>query len=239
MSGKPVAWRFGVATMTVLAAGVALYSLRYYGALVGVLIDIDPRLRSVIAAAPIQALAHMLVGPVALLIGPLQFLPGLRGARPQVHRWSGRVYVVACLIAGTAALATAPYASGGPVAGLGYGTLAVLWIATTLGAWRAAVQRQLRLHRLLMRFSYAMTFAAVTLRLQVPVGFALVYENYSAMSAWLAYTAWIPNVVVVALYSLAEARRRPAVDAIINHPRRLAIDPNQGSLAMGTPKQSM
>jgi Predicted membrane protein (DUF2306) len=122
---------------------------------------------------------------------------------------------------------------------LGYGILAVLWVAATLGAWRAAVQRQFQLHRLLMRFSYAMTFAAVTLRLQIPVGFALGFQSYSAMSVWLAYTAWIPNVVVVALYSLAEARRRPAVDAIINHPRRLAIDPNQGSLAMGTPKQSM
>jgi hypothetical protein len=231
MSGKHVVWRFGVATMTMLAAGVALYSLRYYGALVDVWPDIDPRLRSVIAAAPIQALAHMLVGPVVLLIGPLQFLPGLRETRPQAHRWSGRVYVVACLVSGTAALATAPFASGGPVAGLGYGILAVLWVATTLGAWRAAVQRQFRLHRLLMRFSYAMTFAAVTLRLQIPVGFALGVQSYSAISVWLAYTAWIPNVVVVALYSLAEAWRRPVVDA--------AIDLTQGSLAMGIPRESL
>jgi hypothetical protein len=33
-------------------------------------------------------------------------------------------------------------------------------LRTTVGAWRAAVQRQYALHRLLMRFSYAMTFGA-------------------------------------------------------------------------------
>lgn len=61
-----------------------------------------------------------------------------------------------------------------------------------------------------MRFSYAMTFGAVTLRLQIPIGLALGYQSYSAMSVWLAYTAWIPNVIAVAVYSLAEARRRAA-----------------------------
>jgi hypothetical protein len=222
--------------MNILATGVAVYSLRYLGALDDVWLDIDPAVRAVIAAVPIQALTHMLFGPIALLIGPLQFLERLRAGHARVHRWSGRLYVVACLVSGTAALATAPFASGGPVAGLGYGMLAVLWVASTLGAWRAAVLRQFGLHRLLMRFSYAMTFAAVTLRLQIPIGFALGYENYSAMSIWLAYTAWIPNLVVVALYSVAEARWRSQVDATVNRPRFEATDLT-GSLAMSTAKK--
>ena len=112
-------------------------------------------------------------------------------------------------------LATSPYASGGPVAGLGFGILAVLWLGTTLGAWRAAVQRQFALHRLLMRFSYAMTFGAVTLRLQIPIGFALGFPSYSAMSVWLAYTSWMPNLIVVALYSMTAALRRPVAPATV------------------------
>jgi hypothetical protein len=238
MSGRNVVRSLGIATMNILATGVALYSLRYLGALAAVWLDIDPAVRAVIAAVPIQALAHMLFGPIALLIGPVQFLEGLRAAHPRVHRWSGRLYVVACLVSGTAALATAPFASGGPVAGLGYGMLAVLWLATTLGAWRAAVLRQFALHRLLMRFSYAMTFAAVTLRLQIPVGFALGYESYSAMSIWLAYTAWIPNLVAVALYSVAEAWWRPEVGARVNRSRLESTDLS-GSLAMSTAKKSV
>lgn len=201
------------AIMAFLAAGVALYSLRYYGALTDSWLDVDPKIRAVITHVPLQALTHMLIAPLALLLGPFQFFPGLRARYPQAHRWSGRAYVAACVVAGTGGLATSPYASGGPVAGLGFGILAVLWVGTTLGAWRAAVQRQFALHRLLMRFSYAMTFGAVTLRLQIPLGFALGYPSYSAMSVWLAYTSWIPNVIVVALYSIAVARRHPVAPA--------------------------
>jgi uncharacterized membrane protein len=199
------------AIMTLLAVSVALYSLRFYGVPAGNWLDIDPGIRGVIGRVPVQALVHMLVAPIALLLGPLQFYPKLRAKYPKAHRWSGRVYVTACVVAGIAGLATSPYASGGPVAGLGFGILAVLWVSTTLGAWRAAVQRRFSIHRLLMRFSYAMTFGAVTLRLQIPLGFALGYSSYSAMSVWLAYTSWIPNVFAVAIYSMAEAMRPPQV----------------------------
>lgn len=214
MAGKYPA-RSARAIMAILAAGVALYSLRYYGVIVDSWLDVDPKIRAVVTQVPIQALMHMLIAPVALLLGPLQFFPGIRAKYPQAHRWSGRVYVVACVVAGTGGLATSPYASGGPVAGLGFGILAVLWIGTTLGAWRAAVQRQFALHRLLMRFSYAMTFGAVTLRLQIPIGFALGFSSYSAMSVWLAYTSWVPNLIVVALYSMAQALRRPVAPATV------------------------
>jgi hypothetical protein len=207
--------RSGLAIMVFLAAGVALYSLRYYGVLADSWLDVDPKIRAVIAQVPIQALTHMLLAPVALFLGPFQFFPGLRAKYPQAHRWSGRIYVAACVVAGTGGLAASPYASGGPIAGLGFGTLAVLWVGTTLGAWRAAVQRQFALHRLLMRFSYAMTFGAVTLRLQIPIGLALGYPTYSAMSVWLAYTSWIPNVIVVALYSMMQALRRPVAPATV------------------------
>jgi uncharacterized membrane protein len=199
------------AIMALLAVSVALYSLRFYGVLAGNWLDIDPGIREVMARVPVQALTHMLIAPIALLLGPFQFYPKLRAKYPQAHRWSGRVYVTACVVAGIAGLAASPYASGGPVAGLGFGILAVLWVGTTLGAWRAAVRRRFALHRLLMRFSYAMTFGAVTLRLQIPLGFMLGYSSYSSMSVWLAYTSWIPNVFAVAIYSMAETMRPPVV----------------------------
>jgi uncharacterized membrane protein len=195
-------------TMTVLAVAVALFSLRFYGVLFHDWLQIDQGIRGVILLAPLPALTHMLVAPVALLLGPFQFSAGLRTKYPRFHRVSGRIYVAACVVSGFAALATAPYASGGGIAGLGFGILGLSWLAATLGAWRAAVRRDFSTHRLLMRFSYAMTFAAVTLRLQIPIGFALGFASYSAMSVWLAYTAWIPNVIAVAIYSIVETSVR-------------------------------
>ncbi|GAB2176493.1 DUF2306 domain-containing protein [Dongia sp. agr-C8] len=202
--------RIGMAAMALLAAGVALFSLRFAAAPFGGWPGIDPDIRGLIEQFPLRTLIHMLVAPVALLLGPFQFMPRLRSRYPQLHRGSGRVYVAACVIAGAGGLATAFEATGGPVAGFGFGLLAVLWIGVTLAAWRAAVQRRFPLHRLLMRFSYAMTFAAVTLRLQIPIGFALGYESYAAMSPWLAYTAWLPNVIAVAIYAAATQQRRTA-----------------------------
>lgn len=220
MAGKYLT-RFGLVMMAAMAVALALYSLRFYGVLAGTWFPVDRGIHAVITHVPIQALTHMLIAPIALLLGPFQFFPGLRTRYPHIHRWSGRVYVVACVIAGTGALATAPYASGGPVAGLGFGILAVLWIGTSLAAWRAAMQRNFASHRLMMRFSYALTFSAVTLRLQIPIGFTLGYPSYSAMSAWLAYTSWIPNVLIVALMSSAASfrlmEREPAL-MISNRP---------------------
>ena len=200
--------RIGLGTMVVLGTVVAAHSLRYYAVLENVWFGIDPNIKAVILQAPLQALTHMLIAPAALVLGPLQFLPGLRARHPTLHRWSGRVYVLACVIGGAGALATSPFASGGWVAGLGFGILAVLWIGTTMAAWISAVRGRFEWHRLLMRLSYAMTFGAVVLRLQIPIGYALGYGSYSSMSPILAFTSWIPNVLIVALYSTLEARWR-------------------------------
>ncbi len=205
--------RFGYWTSAILAVGVAVHAMRYAAVPAGVWLDIEVDIHKMIAHVPWQALTHMIVAPGALFVGPLQYFPSLRARRLKLHRAMGKVYVADCTIAGIGALATAPYATGGPVAGVGFGILAVLWIATTLGAWRAAVARKLEMHRLLMRFSYAMTFGAVTLRLQIPLFLMSGFPSYAAASVWLAYTSWIPNVIAVALYSLWKAPRRPAAMA--------------------------
>lgn len=184
-----------------LALAVALYSLRFAAVPAHVWLEVDPGIRRVIVQHPVAALTHMLVGPLALALGPTQFWPGFRARHLRGHRWAGRVYVAACAIAAMAGLATAFHASGGPIAGLGFGVLALLWITSTLGGWRAAVRHDMPRHRLLMRVSYALTFSAVTLRLQIPLGFALGAPSYSAMSVWLAWTAWLPNLVAVAVWN--------------------------------------
>jgi uncharacterized membrane protein len=191
----------GFVFMAVTAIGVALWSERFVAVFNGAWPFIDPGIRSVVSAFPARALTHMLIAPLALLLGPFQFMSSIRARAPRVHRYIGRIYVASCVIAGAAGFATALHSSGGPVAGWGFGILAVLWVGTTLGGLWAAMQRRFELHRLLMRLSYAMTFGAVTLRLQIPIGFMLGYSGYPAMSVWLAYTSWIPNVLAVLVYS--------------------------------------
>jgi uncharacterized membrane protein len=205
--------RFGLWAMGFLAVGVALHAMRYAAVPANLWLGIDEGIRGVIERVPLQALTHMIIAPIALFVGPFQFFTSIRVRRPKLHRTMGKIYVAACTIAGIGGLATAPYAAGGPIAGLGFATLGFLWIVTTLGAWRAAMLGKFDLHRLLMRFSYAMTFGAVTLRLQIPPFLINGFHSYSEASVWLAYTSWIPNVIVVALWSMLAALRQPALAA--------------------------
>jgi hypothetical protein len=206
---------FALSTMAFLAVAVALHAMRYDLVPWNIWLGVDSAIQGVFARTPITMIAHTVVAPFALLLGPFQFFPGLRSRRPTLHRWSGRIYVVAVLVSGPAALFSAPFASGGPVAGAGFAALATAWLLTTTAAWRAAVARQIPLHRILMRFSYAMTFGAVTLRLQIPLGFIFFhFTSYREMSVWLAYTSWIPNVIVVAIYSLLAGLRRERTPAV-------------------------
>jgi hypothetical protein len=207
--------RYSLYTMTFLAIGVAIHAMRYEVVPAHIYLGIDNAIRDVITRVPIQALTHMIVGPIALLAGPWQFFPGLRARRPAVHRWTGRTYVVACMVSGVGALFTAPFASGGPVASVGFTALAILWLGTTFGGWRMAVARRFELHRILMRFSYALAFGAVTLRIQIPLGFMFFgFTSYRDMSVWLAYTSWIPNVLAVAVYTLATSAQRRNANAL-------------------------
>jgi len=199
---QSIAARLGFGFMLVTAVAVALWSERFFAVFSGAWPFIDAGIRGVVTAFPVRALTHMLIAPVALLLGPFQFIRAIRARAPRLHRYMGRIYVASCVIAGIAGFATALHASGGPVAAWGFAILAVLWVATSLGGMFAAMRRQFLLHRLLMSLSYAMTFGAVTLRLQIPVGFMLGYPGYPEMSVWLAYTSWIPNVLVVLAYFL-------------------------------------
>jgi hypothetical protein len=75
---------------------------------------------------PLGLHTHIAASAIALIVGPLQFLGGLRAKRPGLHRWTGRIYVAACLIGGGAGALIAMYSLAGPAAGLGFLSLAIL-----------------------------------------------------------------------------------------------------------------
>ncbi|MEZ5660921.1 MAG: DUF2306 domain-containing protein [Burkholderiaceae bacterium] len=159
-----------------------------------------------ISAAPLAFLIHVAASPIALAVGAIQFFPAMRARRPALHRWLGRVYGLAILAGGLAGLVMAPTSVGGPVAGWGFGLLAVIWVAVTAQAVRLAMAGRFAEHRRWMIRSYALTFAAVTLRLYLPLFFANGYD-YAQASVWLAWLAWIPNLLAVEWWLRRQAPR--------------------------------
>ncbi len=111
-------------------------------------------------------MAHVIAASVALAVAVPQFLPALRVRRPSLHRMTGWIYVAAILIGGLSGGALAITAvPDRPVAGAGFGLLALAWLGVTGIALYLAWTRQIALHRAWMIRSFALTFAAVTLRL--------------------------------------------------------------------------
>jgi hypothetical protein len=149
---------------------------------------------------------HAGCGAVALLVGPAQLLPSLRSRAPTLHRWMGRGYIVACLASGAAGLLLAGSTAAGPVAALGFGLAAVLSLICAGQAWRLAMARRFDEHREWVIRSYALIFAAVTLRLWLPLS-QIAHLDFMASYRAISFLAWAPNLAVAEIY-LARGRRR-------------------------------
>ena len=72
-------------------------------------------------ANPILTLSHLVPGFLFMLLGPFQFIKNVRAKWIQLHRWSGRVFIVSSLIAGVAALVVTVRL---PV----FGNLSAMWV---------------------------------------------------------------------------------------------------------------
>jgi len=177
-----------------LSVGVALVSYRY----VARLGPIPPNVTQNRFLLP-WIILHAGAAATALLCGAIQVLSLQWRHRPRVHRWLGRAYVAGCLVGAGSGLVLAAGVSTGPVAQAGFTALGVLWIVATALGWRSARARRWDEHRRWMIRSFALTFAAVTLRLYIPIAFALGLDfnvSYPAI-AWLA---WVPNAILAEFY---------------------------------------
>ncbi|MCF6325483.1 MAG: DUF2306 domain-containing protein [Gammaproteobacteria bacterium] len=192
------------------ALGISGYVAFVYGFLpLGSLVH--PDMKGSFLAHPYGIYIHAFASIVALAIGPFQFSSRLRENRPNLHRWLGRSYLaIGVMVGGFAGLYMSQYAFGGTVARVGFAFLAVLWIYTGLRAYIAIRRGLIHEHRKWMIRNYSLTFAAVTLRLYLPISmvggidFAIAYP----VIAWLC---WVPNLVFAEWWFNSKNKIRPQV----------------------------
>lgn len=186
--------RFAFAGMQVLALAVVAYAILVYGFLpLGQMVS--PETRANFQAQPVGIYTHVFASAVALLLGPLQFYRRLRQRLPRMHRMTGRIYLLGVGLGGLAGLYMAMFAYGGIVAKLGFAALAVAWLYTGTQAYRAIRRGAIAEHQRWMIRNFALTLAAVTLRILLPtaglagISFVLAYPAI----AWLC---WVPNLLL-------------------------------------------
>lgn len=189
-------WRgFGWYVMTVLALLVAAYAFA-----ISFMPDWRPPLvRDLFAQRPLAAWGHFVGGGLALATGAFQLNGGMRNRWPGLHRGLGRAYVVAVAVGGMAALSLAPHAMTGAVAASGFALLGLAWLATTALAVRAIRRRQLSSHRDWMVCSYALTLAAVTLRIYLPAS-QVAGISFTVAYPVIAWLCWVPNLLLAILF---------------------------------------
>jgi len=189
----------GFVALVVLSLAVAGYAIAVYGFLpVGALVQ--PDMRATFVAHPVGIYTHVFGSAVALALGPFQFSSMLRERWPVLHRLLGRLYLgVGVLVGGLAGLYMAFHAVGGLAARLGFACLAVAWLYSGSRAYLAVRARDFMAHRRWMVRNFALTFAAVTLRLYLPASVALgvTFEVAYSVIAWLC---WLPNLVAAELF---------------------------------------
>ncbi len=141
---------------------------------------------------------HITFGGIALLIGWLQFSKRIRVRYTKLHRNIGKTYVVSVLISGICGLVIALDATGGVISILGFLSMGIIWLATSLLGFRMIRQGNVELHEKFMIFSYATCFSAVTLRIFLPL-LVMALGEFNTAYRIVAWLCWIPNILVAYL----------------------------------------
>lgn len=139
---------------------------------------------------------HAVGGLVALALGPLQLLTPLRRRAPALHRFCGYGYVLAVTMGVVGAVVIARTPGGAGANAFAFYALAAIWTIATSLALAHAIAKRWRQHQRWMYRSFALSFAAVTLRAGMPLlqemGFAA--SDLYTIAAW---ASWTLNLIVV------------------------------------------
>jgi len=162
--------------------------------------DFFPEQQEVYQANLRMLVLHIGGSVVALFVGPWQFWSWIRTHHLSWHRWMGRAYYLGVLAGGSGGLGMAFYAYGGLPSRLGFGLLAVLWLLTGAAGYRAIRRGAIEDHREWMIRNFSLTFAAVTLRMYIPLLNNLAGFSFEETYISVAWISWVPNLLVAEIY---------------------------------------
>jgi Predicted membrane protein (DUF2306) len=141
---------------------------------------------------------HIILGGIALLTGWVQFSAKLRLKYIFAHRTVGKIYIVAVLFSSIASIGLGFFATGGFIPSAGFICLGIVWFTATLLAYLKIKNGQTEQHRRFMIYSYAACFAAVTLRLWLPL-LGMLFGDFIIAYSIVAWLCWVPNLLVAML----------------------------------------
>ncbi|KAH7131745.1 hypothetical protein B0J13DRAFT_626799 [Dactylonectria estremocensis] len=175
--------------LTSCALSIAAYGIYFlFGTPPG-----DPVVKTRMLSTP-YGWFHVTGGLTAMATGPFQFLKDFRRRKPQAHRIIGRVYAVAVVSSAISGFWVSFGCLAHPIGRYGFAILALLWLISISLAMRSIWQRDIDRHRDWMTRNYALTYAAVMLRWQLPLYIFLGLSAVTALTV-TSFSSWMPNLV--------------------------------------------
>ncbi len=152
--------------------------------------------------------AHILSGPVAIVLASFLILSGGRAQFRRWHRLAGRalVLIVLCLLF-PSGLVMAYQAYAGPPAAAGFGILSLLTAAAALMTAYHARARNFALHRRWAERCFLLLISPLILRLIA--GAVIVMDVESELTYRL--NAWLSWLVPLVIYEMLRSRKNFAV----------------------------
>lgn len=214
-----------VAMVWLSVALFGLYILAFYA---GALLDgelegwneVLPRLYEPTTPAATAGIAlHFAAGGVILVLGCVQLLGGVRTRFPALHRWLGRVYVVASLLAGVGGLTFIALKGtvGGTVMDIGFGLYGVLMLISALQTYRHARARRLEAHRAWSLRLFALAIGSWLYRMDygfwllLTDGWGHTADFRGPFDVVMAFFFYLPNLIVAELFIRARRSGAPPV----------------------------
>jgi len=144
---------------------------------------------------------HIISSWFVMLAGIIQFIPFVLKNFPVIHHTSGKIYVLLVLfLAAPSGLVLAVYANGGLSTKVGFTFQCIIWWFVTFIAWQEIRNRNWLLHTQSMIRSYAITLAAMSLRV---LSYVMIYnfgtkpiETYLTVT-WLS---WVGNLFIAEIF---------------------------------------
>ncbi|MEQ8711386.1 MAG: DUF2306 domain-containing protein [Cyclobacteriaceae bacterium] len=153
---------------------------------------------------------HISFGGFALVIGWPQFVNRWRVSTPQFHRKLGMIYLIAVGLSGVSGLYIAQFATGGIISELGFSGLAIGWLLTAGMALYTAKNGKYIEHEQWMIRNYALSFAAVSLRIMLPSSTGTLQIDFVSAYQVIAWACWVPNLIIAEMIIRRNVKSRAA-----------------------------
>jgi hypothetical protein len=152
-----------------------------------------------------------------LILGCIQLIGKVRTRWPALHRWVGRIYVSAALLAGLGGLTfiLVVGAIGGRVMDIGFGLYGALMVVAAVQTFRYARMRSLSRHRAWALRLFALAIGSWLYRMDygfwllLGAGRGHTHDFHGPFDHVMAFFFYLPNLLIVEAFIRARRRAAP------------------------------